>query len=268
VTESLRKLPANEAVLHGEIVAVDPKGRPAFQLLQSYQMAGARKPPLLYYVFDLLNLNGKDLTSLPLLKRKSLAEMLVKDLPEKIRFSAILDAPPARLMRQMQQRGLEGLIAKQKDSKYESGRRSGAWRKFKWTNEQEFVIGGYTEPKGTRSHFGAILVGYYENKKLLFAAKVGTGFDQKLLSTLFQKFQKLVRLDCPFENLPKKAGRHGGGLTLGEMRRCTWVEPKLICQVRFSEWTRDNHLRQPAFLGLREDKKLVEVKREIPRSGR
>jgi bifunctional non-homologous end joining protein LigD len=169
-------------------------------------------------------------------------------------------------MRAMQARGLEGLIAKRRDSKYESGRRSGAWVKFKWTNEQEFVIGGYTEPKGTRSHFGALLVGYYEQGTLRFAAKVGTGFDQRLLVALYAKFQELVRPDCPFANLPEKArGGRSQGLTARAMRNCTWLEPKLVCQIRFAEWTRDHHLRQPAFLGLREDKAPKEVIREKPR---
>src|SRR5204863_7198544 len=128
---------------------------------------------LIFYVFDLINLEGKDLTGLPLTHRKAMAESLVADRSPLIRFSASIKAGSTRVMNEMRRRGLEGLIAKQKDSKYEAGRRSGAWAKFKWTNEQEFVIGGYTRPQGSRSHFGALLVGYYENGKLLFAAKVG-----------------------------------------------------------------------------------------------
>src|SRR5205823_12104793 len=135
----------------------------------------------------------KDLSGLPLTQRKAMAGSLIADLSPAIRFSASIQADSARLLREMKARGLEGLIAKQKDSKYQSGRRSGAWVKFKWTNEQEFVIGGYTQPRGTRSHFGALLVGYYEGRKLIFAAKVGTGFDQKLLRSLHEKFQKLIR---------------------------------------------------------------------------
>jgi bifunctional non-homologous end joining protein LigD len=261
--EPLRKLPPKGFVLDGEVVALDEQGRSSFQLLQSFQMAGVKKPPLLYYVFDLINLDGKDLASIPLYQRKAMAETLLGDASGAIRFSASINADSTRLVREMQARGLEGLIAKRRDSKYESGRRSGAWVKFKWTNEQEFVIGGYTQPKGTRTHFGALLVGSYEKDKLLFAAKVGTGFDQKLLASLHNKFKGLVRPDCPFANLPEKiSGRWGQGLSLAEMRRCTWLEPKLVCQVRFAEWTRDNHLRQPAFLGLREDKEPKEVVRE------
>jgi len=262
--EPLKKLPAKQAVLDGEIVALDARGRSSFQLVVWYQMAGLKKPPLFYYVFDLINLDGKDLTGVPLIQRKAMLQALAANITQGVRFSPAIKADSARLMREMKARGLEGLIAKRRNSKYESGRRSGAWVKFKWTNEQEFVIGGYTEPKGTRTHFGALLVGYYEKGKLLFAAKVGTGFDQKLLGSLHDKFKKLVRDSCPFTNLPeKRAG--SSGLSAAEMRRCTWLEPKLVCQVRFAEWTRDNHLRQPAFLGLREDKEPKEVVREKSR---
>jgi bifunctional non-homologous end joining protein LigD len=262
--EPLKKLPPKQFVLDGEIVALDEQGRSSFQLLQSFQMAGTKKPPLFYYVFDLINLDGKDLTGVPLFQRKAMLEALVANISRVIRFSPSIEADSARLMREMKARGLEGLIAKRRDSKYEPGRRSGAWVKFKWTNEQEFVIGGFTQPKGTRIHFGALLVGYYEKNKLLFAAKVATGFDQRLLESLHNKFKELVRPDCPFSNLPEK--RPGSsGLSRAEMRRCTWLQPKLVCQVRFAEWTRDNHLRQPAFLGLREDKRSKEVVREKPK---
>lgn len=138
-------------------------------------------------------------------------------------------------------------------------------RTFKWTNEQEFVIGGYTQPKGTRLHFGSILVGYYEKGKLIFASKVGSGFDTKSLQSLYKKFQTLVRDTPPFVNVPTKPGASGSqNLSAAEMRRCTWLEPKLVCQIRFSEWTRDGGLRQPVFLGLREDKSATEVIREKP----
>ena len=260
VAEALRTLPVKEATLDGEVVAVDPQGRSSFQLLQSYHMAGPKKPPLLYYVFDLLNLEGKDLMGLPLLQRKTMAESLVANVSPAIRFSPSIKADSARLMREMQARGLEGLIAKKKDSEYETDRRSGAWVKFKWTNEQEFVIGGYTRPRGTRSYFGAILVGYYEGGKLMFAGKVGTGFDQDLLASLHEKLERLTQPKCPFANLPEK----GKGLTAAQMKLCAWVSPRLVCQVRFAEWTRDHHLRQPAFLGLREDKRPEEVVREKP----
>ncbi len=266
LVQALDQIPAKQFVLDGEVVAVDEQGRSSFQLLQSYQSAPAgRKPPLLYYVFDLLNLNGRDLRSLPLWQRKQAAEQLVANISPLVRFSASLDAPSDKVRRAMQSQGLEGLIAKQKDSAYQPGKRSGAWVKFKWSNEQEFVIGGYSSPKGARSHFGALLVGYYDHNRLLFAAKVGTGFDEKQLASLYRKFQPLVRSACPFANLPEKPTGTARGLTAREMRFCTWLAPQLVCQVRFAEWTRDGHLRQPAFLGLREDKSPKEVVRELPK---
>ncbi len=261
VADALRELPCKEAILDGEIAALDEEGRSSFQLLQARELSGER-PPIFFYVFDLLQLDGKDLTAVPLLKRKAMAKMLLARAPDTVRFSASIAAESKRVLAEMKARGLEGVIAKQKDSKYEIGRRSGAWVKFKWTTQQEFVIGGYSEPRGSRSHFGALVVGYYEKKKLKFAAKVGTGFDQKLLKSLHQKFQKLIQPDCPFVNLPEKAGRFGRGLTAAEMKRCTWLKPQLVCEIRFAEWTRDGHLRQPAFLGLREDKSPEEVTRE------
>ena len=212
-----------------------------------------------------LAIDGRDLTGLPLERRKEITQELVSGLTDDVRFSPPIEAPPARLIREMKARGLEGLIAKKRESHYEPGRRSGSWVRYKWTNEQEFVIGGYTEPRGARNHFGSILVGYHERGKLKFASKVGTGFDESLLQTLHHRFQKLVQRDCPFSNLPEpRSAGFGRGLTAAEMKRCTWLKPALVCQVRFAEWTRDGHLRQPVFLGLREDKSPAEVVREQP----
>jgi bifunctional non-homologous end joining protein LigD len=125
------------------------------------------------------------------------------------------------------------------------------------------IIGGYTEPAGARQYFGALLVGFYENHQLMFAGKVGTGFNEALLQSLHRQFSKIARKDCPFVNLPAtRQGRYGQGLTPKEMRSCHWLHPEMVCQVRFSEWTRDGKLRQPVFLGLREDKNPKEVVRE------
>ena len=134
---------------------------------------------------------------------------------------------------------------------------------MKCVHEQEFVIGGYTPPQGARKHFGAVLVGYYDKKRLLFAGKVGTGFTGKLLSSLYQRFQKQKSDQCPFADLPSKvSGQWAQGITPAMMRKCHWLHPVFVCQIKFSEWTRDGKLRQPVFLGLREDKAANEVKRE------
>jgi bifunctional non-homologous end joining protein LigD len=158
---------------------------------------------------------------------------------------------------------LEGIIGKQRGSVYEPGRRSGAWIKLKCVTEQEFVIGGYTPPAGSRKYFGAILVGYYKDNRLLFAGKVGTGFTAKSLSILHKKFRAEQRDDCPFEDLPSKQdGKWVQGITPSMMRKMHWVNPVFVCEIKFAEWTRDGKLRAPVFLGLRDDKKPKEVVRE------
>jgi bifunctional non-homologous end joining protein LigD len=168
------------------------------------------------------------------------------------------------LLQQVQQLGLEGIIGKLRDSVYEPDKRSGLWIKLKVLHEQEFVIGGYTPPAGSRKHFGALLVGYYEEKRLLFAGKVGTGFNTKLLTALHKQFTAEERDDCPFADLPsKQGGAWVQGITPGMMKKMHWVNPVFVCQVKFAEWTRDAKLRQPVFLGMREDKAAKNVKREV-----
>jgi bifunctional non-homologous end joining protein LigD len=260
IIEALQKLKCDQIVLDGEIVAVDSQGRSSFQSLQRAGEPGFSTAGLFYYVFDILNLNGRNTTDLPLLERKALTKIAIHNQSASIRFSDILPGNSEDLIAKMKYLGLEGLIAKTRDSKYEPGQRSGAWIKFKWAHEQEFVIGGYTDPEGSRPWFGSVLLGYYKDNKLIFAGKVGTGFNSKLLKSLYDKFQKIRTDKCPFANLPER----GGGLTAAQMRFCKWVKPNLVCQVRFTEWTRDNHLRQPVFLGLREDKIPKEVVLEKP----
>ena len=155
------------------------------------------------------------------------------------------------------------LVARRPNSVYESGGRSGAWVKFKITESQEFVIAGYTLPEGSRSHFGSLLVGYNSPNGLVFAGRVGTGFSERILANLYGKLQKLKQASCPFINLPEKSkGRWGLGITPAVMQRCQWVKPALIAQIKFTEWTNDDQLRQPVFLGLRTDKEAKDVVRE------
>jgi len=253
---------ADECVVDGEVVAMDEEGRSSFQLLQRSELDG-KDAPLAFYVFDLLQLNGRSLISLPLTLRKELLTRLVPPSGDIVRFSGALGTEAETLLPEIKRRGLEGLIGKQRDSVYEPGRRSGVWIKLKCVNEQEFVIGGYTPPAGARKHFGALLVGYYDKGRLLFAGKVGTGFDSKLLSTLHKQMRADERSTCPFADLPSKQnGEWVQGITPGEMRKYSWVNPKFVCQVKFAEWTRDRKLRQPVFLGLRHDKNSREVVRE------
>ena len=158
---------------------------------------------------------------------------------------------------------LEGLIGKRSGSRYEAGKRTGAWVKIKLQQEQEFIIGGYTEPEAARKYFGALLVGFYEGKRLKFAGRVGTGFSETRLRTLFSELDKIRVEKCPFFSLPATGrSRWDQGLTRSEMKRCHWVKPVMVCQVKFTEWTRDDRLRQPVFLGIRVDKHANEVVRE------
>lgn len=263
IAEAVRALPCRDGILDGEIVALDEKGRSSFQLLQMANMPGQTRAPLCLYAFDLLNLDGIDLTGMALSKRKEILQALIQPAHEPIRFSADIRGDPNKLLAEIRKRGLEGIVAKRLDAKYEAGLRTGSWQKIKIVNEQEFVIGGYTAPKGSRDFFGAILVGYFEKEKFIFASKVGTGFNQTLLNSLHKQFERLKRDDCPFVNLPeKRSGRYGQGVTAAEMKRCSWVEPKLVAQIHFTEWTRDGHLRHPVFMGLREDKEATEVVKE------
>src|SRR6266508_2062751 len=262
IVEAIRALPARECVIDGEVVAVDEEGRSSFQLLQAREMEGL-KTPVYFYAFDLIQLDGKNLVSLPLEARKNILEKLCADAGDPIRYSGAIGGDAKRLLEEVKRRGLEGIIGKQGNSVYEPGRRSGAWIKLKCVNEQEFVIGGYTPPQGSRKYFGAILVGYYENKKLVFAGKVGTGFTVKSLSMLHKKFQKEARDDCPFVDLPSKHnGQWTQGITPSMMKKMHWVNPRFVAEIKFAEWTRDKKLRAPVFLGLREDKNPRSVIKE------
>jgi bifunctional non-homologous end joining protein LigD len=263
IAEAIKALPARECVIDGEVVALDEEGRSSFQLLQAREMEG-RKTPVYFYAFDLLQLDGKSLVSLPLEARKNVLEKLCADARDPIRYSGAIGGDAKRLLEEVKRRGLEGIIGKQRNSVYEPGRRSGAWIKLKCVNEQEFVIGGYTPPQGSRKYFGAILVGYYEKKKLVFAGKVGTGFTVKSLSMLYKKFQNEARDDCPFVDLPSKQnGQWTQDITPSMMRKMHWVNPVFVCEIKFAEWTRDGKLRAPVFIGLREDKEPTDVVREV-----
>ena len=265
IVDAVKNLPTDECVLDGEVVALDEQGRSSFQLLQAREMEG-RKSPIYFYVFDLLQLDGKSFVSMPLEARKNVLEKLCASGGDPlIRYSGAIGGDAEHLLREVQRRGLEGIIGKLRNSVYEPDRRSGAWIKLKCVNEQEFVIGGYTPPQGARKYFGAILVGYYKDGDLVFAGKVGTGFTTKLLAALHKKFRAEERSDCPFVDLPSKQnGQWVLGITPSMMKKMHWINPKFVAEIKFAEWTRDGKLRAPVFRALRDDKQPGEVVRETP----
>src|SRR5258705_5813373 len=190
---------------------------------------GHERPPIFFYAFDLLQLNGKDMKKLPLEERKATLQRLLEKPPGVIRYSATLRNNAQNLLKEVRKLGLEGLIGKRAKLVYEPGARSGAWIKIKLLHEQEFVIGGYTEPEGTRKFFGSLIVGFYRRNELVFVGRVGTGFSTALLKRLYSKLKQIERPSCPFVNLPLPRGKWGQGITASEMRLCHWVEPRLVC---------------------------------------
>ncbi len=262
IEEGLKRLRCRNAVIDGEIVALDPKGRSRFQLLQNRGLESEGNE-IVYYVFDLMHLDGESLVDLPLRRRREKMEALLKKLGRQLRLSPAFQVEPAALFAAAQKNDLEGIVAKAPDSLYEADRRSGAWIKCKVQAEQEFVIGAFTPPRRSRQYLGAILVGYFEGGRLRYAGKVGTGFSEATLGALHAKFMGLRRESCPFSDLPLlRSARFGTGMSLSEMAKVTWIEPTLVAQIKFAEWTDDGLLRQPVFLGLRRDKKAKDVHRE------
>jgi ATP-dependent DNA ligase len=229
----------DDTVIDGEVIALDAAGKPSFNILQNYGSTTAR---LHFFVFDLLRLNGRDVMDEPLVKRRELLEKrILPKLPEPVRYSPELKASLTDLIQSVKAQGLEGLVAKRRDSKYEPGLRSGVWQKMRVNQGQELVIAGYTpSPK----NFDALVIGYYDSGKLIYAARTRNGFTPASRMQLFKKIKPLEIKDCPFANLPeKKVGRWGAGLTATKMSECRWLKPELVGQFEFVEWTSDNHLR-------------------------
>jgi bifunctional non-homologous end joining protein LigD len=243
IAAALRSDPATGFVVDGEIVAF-AHGKSTFETLQQ---RGERPAQIFLYVFDVLYADGRDVTALPLRERKALLRKALT-FDGSIRLTPHRNRDGEAFFRDACRKGWEGLIAKRADSPYVQGR-SRDWLKFKCGFEQELVVGGYTAPRGTRTEFGALLVGHYEGKKLRYAGKVGTGFTRATLRDLGEQLAALQREDSPFADEVRERG-------------ATWVEPRLVAQVGFSEWTRDGRLRHPRFLGLRDDKAPEEVVRE------
>jgi len=252
LVEALAGDAAEEFVADGEIVAFEGAQTSFARLqgrmqIQDPEQARRTGIPVFFYLFDLLYFDGHDLRELPLRKRKSLLRRALA-FAGPLRYTSHRNERGEEYFREACAKGWEGLIAKRADSRYTS-RRSGDWLKLKCSREQELVIGGYTPPQGSRKRFGALLVGYYEDGELRYAGKVGTGFSERVLEDLGTRLERLRTDDSPFT---------GDGLP----REARWVRPDLVGQFGFSEWTGEGKLRHPRYLGLRDDKRPREVRRE------
>ena len=249
VRDALKRLATDRFIIDGEIIAPDDLGKPNFQALQArMHLTNARdieqaatRVPVEAVFFDCLALDTYDLRGLSLMQRKEFLKSLLPPLGM-IRYGDHIPAKGEELFRAVSEMGLEGIVAKRAKSRYVAGR-SRDWIKIKCQRSEEFVIGGYTTPQGARTRFGALHLGLYQNGKLVYISKVGTGFDEKALKSIWLKMQPLRRSTSPFE---RKSPKGRGNF---------WIEPKLVCQVRFSDWTQDGGIRHPAFLGLRDDKR-------------
>jgi bifunctional non-homologous end joining protein LigD len=252
LVEPLRALPARQAVLDGEVVIVAPNGTTSFQLLQNVLNNG-RQGELVYYAFDLLYLDGHDLRAVPLLERKeALRALLGGNVDEgPVRFSDHVVGNGAVFHQHACRMGLEGIIAKRCDSRY-LAKRTKDWLKVKCQRRQEFVIGGWTDPKGSRSAFGSLLLGFYRGGELVHAGRVGTGFDEARLADVHRRLKKLQTGRSPFADYGQKRAP----------KDVHWVKPQLVCEVAFTEFTDEGVVRHPVFHGLREDKSAREVVRE------
>ncbi len=249
---------AGTAILDGEIAVLDDQGRPRFSLIQP-RIANSdpntvahlsRSSPVTFFAFDLLYADGFDLRGAPLKERTAALKQILEQ-TDHIRVSEHFETSGAEMLEAARQAGLEGIVAKRADSKYES-RRSNCWLKFKVHNEQEFVICGFTH--GDREYFSSLVLGIYDQGELRHAGQVGTGFDDKTIREIYQRLEPLITSKSPFRKATKA------------LRKITWVEPRLVCQVRFVEWTPDRQLRAPSFQGLRPDLDPASVVREFPES--
>ena len=235
-------------VIDGEIAAIDDRGRPNFNLLQNFRAGASR---IHFHVFDLLCLRNRDTTKLPLIERRELLKTLAfKD--NRIKIVDYVEAQPTELLVAVREQQLEGIVGKRKDSRYEAGKRSGAWIKFRVNCGQELVIGGYVP---STHGLDSIIVGYYRGKDLIYVARVRNGFVPASRRHLFENLRSLVISECPFINLPERhRSRWGEGLTADDMKKCIWLQPELVAQIDFLEWTESDHLRHSKFVALRDDK--------------
>jgi bifunctional non-homologous end joining protein LigD len=253
IVRELGRLNVESAILDGEVVVLSADGQSSFAQLQAAFDEGASHP-LTYFVFDLLHLNGHNLRHEPLAERKHVLEQMLDSLPEHevIRYGQHIETEGAPIFAEACRLGAEGIVSKRSDSAYTSGR-SKSWLKIKCVRRQEFVVGGFTKPANGTDGIGALLLGYYEGKQLIYAGRTGTGFTQVSGRKLRQQLETMRQSKMPFVEVPPSAAK--GAL---------WIRPELVAEVQFSTWTADKLVRQASFKGLREDKKAAEVRREVP----
>ncbi len=256
IRDALAALPVPDVTLDGEIVALDEAGRPSFQALQH---RGSRPHRIAYYVFDVLRRGGANLMRLTLDERRSALRQLALKPP--LYVSEPLPGTPPQIAAAIRRVGLEGVIAKRRDSRYEPGMRSPAWVKVKFLRRQEFVAGGY---KPSSTGFESLVVGYYDAAgKLWVAGKVRNGFTPAVRAELWRRMRPLQSTTYPFADVPTRARSHWGeGLTTDDLRALRWLKPRLVVEVAFVEWTADAHLRHAVFAGVRDDKTARSVRRE------
>jgi bifunctional non-homologous end joining protein LigD len=256
VVNAVQSITEHTVLLDGEIVALDANGRPSFQALQHRSTKGL---VLAYVAFDVLTVGHRSLVAEPLSVRRTHLRSLLSG--SGVMQSDPLPGSPEEIERAIRDFGLEGVVAKRDNSPYRPGQRSDAWVKVKFSPRQEFVVGGY---KMNGRTIDSLVVGYYESRRLLFAAQVRNGFTPHLRSELRQRLEPLKATKCPFVNLPNSEGRKhwGSGITAEDMSTYQWVKPREIVDVAFVEWTLDGVLRHPRFIGFRSDKRASEVRRE------
>jgi bifunctional non-homologous end joining protein LigD len=255
VVAALKTVAADRALIDGEIVALDGEGRPSFQALQHSTAAHA----IVFYAFDLLHLDGRDLLREPLETRRELLAGVVRG--SQVLLSTPLPGSPQQIIAAVKRLGLEGVVAKRRGSVYESGRRSRSWIKVRFSLRQELVIGGYVAEGPT---FDSIVVGYFDgDRRLLSAGKVRAGFTPAVRAAVHARLVRMHARRCPFVNLPNSRTSHWGeGISAEDMAAITWVRPELVAEIAFTEWTRDGSLRHAAFVAVRDDKPAREVRRE------
>lgn len=256
LAQEISRLPVRNAIIDGEVVVLNPDGTTDFQKLQNILKSGNQKD-LVYYVFDLPYYEDHDLTGLPLIERKNLMLQILtvyRELIPSVRYSEHIEGSGERVLRQACGYGVEGIVAKRADSPYLQ-KRTSSWVKKKCINRQEFVIGGYTAPKGTRALFGSLVLGYYnERRELIYCGNVGTGFNEKMIRTVHEQLKQHEQDRSPFAST----------IFDPRSRDVRWTAPRLVAEVEFSEWTEGGHLRHPSFIGLREDKRPEEIGLEKP----